>query len=76
MSQTWEPWKQYEDVTPPMLPIVEPPCRTCKFFKPHATFGPNGNFSGVRICISQEMFHDFSCYKQKVAPQLTNVGNS
>ena len=65
----WEPWEDdrgKEDLV--RLDIPEPPCKECIFWKPHRqyiTTTKGAIFDGVQCCVSDEQFHDFSCYRPK-----------
>lgn len=61
----WEPWEQYKTLTPVRLPISEPPCKWCKFFDPIAVFDKEGKFDGITCCHAEEMFSDYSCYRER-----------
>ncbi|HEX2959093.1 MAG TPA: hypothetical protein VHO70_19815 [Chitinispirillaceae bacterium] len=55
------------DVSAPLVPIEEPPCKGCNFWKPHAVFNSNHNTgkieqTGIRCCLAETMYRDFSCY--------------
>ena len=50
------------------LDISEPPCRHCEHFKPTVEVSASGGkpvYSGVALCHSKEMYHDFSCYEPR-----------
>lgn len=57
----WQPWIDYDIAAN----ITEPPCKDCKYFKPQITYYPNGIFDGVKFCHSDEMFPDFSCFRER-----------
>jgi len=59
----WAPWEDYKNVEEETLPIEEPPCKHCLFWRPTNTYFANGGVSGVRCCRAEEMFSDFSCYR-------------
>lgn len=65
----WHPWNDFDDGGESvLLPIAEPPCKQCEYWKPHRTYSCVGNkmiFDGVRCCIKSDQFHDFSCYREK-----------
>jgi hypothetical protein len=66
MSKTWEPWEIYKNEKIHTLPIEEPPCKNCLFWKPHVNFN-NGFFEGVKCCVAENMYDDFSCYKEAMS---------
>ena len=59
---TWQPWKDFEDepIGKP-LPITEPPCKNCFFWRPVILSPPHD----LRCCHVLEQFHDFSCFKER-----------
>lgn len=62
----WEPWEKYKPTNNDnVLPIKEPPCKSCKFFLPHRKYFQDGTYNGVTICGKDYMCHDFSCYSSK-----------
>lgn len=63
MSKTieWKPWERYNQPQQ-ALPIAEPPCKGCHFFKPVRLYNNHGEMVGVRICHREQMIQDFSCY--------------
>lgn len=63
-SIKWEPWVTYR-ANAPILPISEPPCKDCAHWRPIVIFDKYGNFDGVRMCQSDKMLDDFSCYVQR-----------
>jgi len=64
----WQPWIDYEKGVEP-LDVAGPPCAHCKFWKPQHMYmyiATVGNvFDGVRMCVAEEMEHDFSCYAER-----------
>lgn len=64
MNGKWEPWKTYHKEQEP-LPIAEPPCKYCEYWKPVNLFDAHGLVDGVRLCHAADMFRDFSCYLPK-----------
>ncbi len=48
-----------------ILNIKEPPCKVCRYFKPHRNYTTNGEYDGLTLCISEIMYKDFSCYLEK-----------
>ena len=66
----WEHWKETKNYPPELLPISEPPCKYCIFFKPyHKTYiliGKGELFSRFEACIAEEMYNDFSCYRSDI----------
>lgn len=65
----WKPWDDFK-ADPERLPIEEPPCRSCKHFRPHRTFTQTGRFNGVVICANiGEQCNDFSCYRPREEPK-------
>jgi len=67
MTKTiWQPWNLPEDhQLPEKLGFIEPPCKYCKFWYPHYEVA-HGKVSGFCACISEKMYHDFSCYKPEM----------
>lgn len=63
MSDKWKPWIDHSKAEQPTLPIDEPPCKTCKWFRPVANFNAAGQVEGVTLCHAPEMYSDFSCHK-------------
>jgi hypothetical protein len=62
----YQPWVDCEKQFKPIeVNIDEPPCKHCFFFNPRVTTDKNGNFAGVIVCTSDDMNHDFSCFKQR-----------
>lgn len=61
----WEPWKTEEKEFNDILDILEPPCKNCRFWKPHRTYDESLIYTGIQCCISKEIWKDFSCYKEK-----------
>lgn len=59
--QPWEDFRQEEEI----LPIKEPPCKDCCFWKPSRIYSCNGEYDGVICCTKPDMEHDFSCYREK-----------
>lgn len=53
--------KEFDDI----LDILEPPCKNCRFWKPHRTYDESLIYTGIQCCISKEIWKDFSCYKEK-----------
>jgi hypothetical protein len=57
---SWAPWA---------MPLQGPPCATCQFWRPQFQYMvlPNGQEipDGVSCCQASEMYHDFSCYRQR-----------
>jgi hypothetical protein len=47
------------------LDIKEPPCKMCEHWKPRFVTNGIGEFDGVRMCESKDMFPDFSCYVKR-----------
>jgi len=56
----WQPWKDYDIA----VNITEPPCKKCKHFMAQISYYPSGLFEGVKLCHAEEMFQDFSCFKE------------
>lgn len=63
----FRPWHDYamqaDEVT--KIPIEEPPCKHCKKWNPRITTDQLGKYAGVSLCGAKEMYHDFSCFKEK-----------
>ena len=56
-KKKWEPWAIFND---------GPPCRECKFWKPQFKYFEGTNIcDGIRFCQADEMFHDFSCFRER-----------
>lgn len=62
----WQPWDDFKPEEE-LLPILEPPCKDCVFWKPQRQYMMNGMYDGVRLCHSVDMQKDFSCYKERDA---------
>jgi len=66
----WQPGKETKNYPPEILPIREPPCKYCKYFKPHhkthVLIGEGELFSRFTACIAEKMYGDFSCYKSDI----------
>ncbi len=61
----WEPWATFRE-TVERLPIDEPPCKNCRYFRPHRRYSERGDFVGVRCCVANAMQSDFSCFEEKL----------
>jgi hypothetical protein len=60
----FEPWVEFAGVG--NVPIEEPPCKHCKWFRPRIKTNPTGEFDGVVLCTRPgDMNHDFSCFTSK-----------
>ena len=61
----WNPWHATSNAH--LADIAEPPCKLCKFFKPHINYETYQGeiFNEVTICIAEDMFNDFSCFSYK-----------
>lgn len=59
---TWVPWE---------IPLQGPPCKMCQFWRPQFRYMVLSNGQeipdGISCCQAQEMYHDFSCYRPRVA---------
>ncbi|MBY8999270.1 MAG: hypothetical protein KGD60_16335 [Candidatus Thorarchaeota archaeon] len=66
----WKPWEDAGENIPEILPISEPPCKYCKYFKPHhqtiVLIGEGELFSRFDACIAENMYGDFSCYESDI----------
>lgn len=72
----WDPWSLYKNVDGDDLPIVAPPSPGCVFWRPvvltkyvyvkSLSGGVQAVSDGIRCCHADEMFHDFSCFTEKV----------
>ena len=65
----WKPWKDASKNIPEVLPISEPPCKYCKYFKPHyktCVFENEQLYSRFNACIAEKMYNDFSCYESDI----------
>ncbi len=61
----WDPWNEFEKDAE-VLPIKEPPCKDCDYWKPIRCYGKDGSFDGIICCHAPEdMEVDFSCYRYK-----------
>lgn len=63
----WEPWKIFKDINCE-LPIEGPPCSKCAFWKPLTMYMSTSQeikFDGVRLCHSENMERDFSCFRKR-----------
>ena len=60
----FEPWNTHNKPAP-VLDVPRPPCEDCEQWHPHQVFGKRGEHAGVRLCISDEMYNDFSCFRAK-----------
>lgn len=61
----WEPWYKYQiNFTQDRLQIDEPPCKSCANWAPHRQYDKYGKYTGVRLCCSETMHWDFSCYRE------------
>jgi hypothetical protein len=52
----------------PTLPIEGPPCAGCRHWKPQQKVMHTARgfmFDGTRLCHSNEMYSDFSCFDAK-----------
>ena len=53
---------------PPETLDIKVPCESCAHWNPQRDFyhtGTGYKFNGVRLCHTNEMTNDFSCYKEK-----------
>lgn len=70
----WKPWETY-DQDAEVLPIPEPPCKECRYWKPQrqyikSTYRKIGMVcDGIICCHAFEMFSDFSCFKLREEKQ-------
>lgn len=60
----WKPWKEFEKELE-VLPVVGPPCADCIRWKPVRVYD-HSLYSGVKLCHAENMWHDFSCFRNKV----------
>lgn len=70
----WQPEIDFNQ-PPEALPIPEPPCRDCRFWRPtriykrascrHYDHKSVVEFVGVRCCWAEKMYPDFSCFERK-----------
>lgn len=52
----------------PKIPISQPPCIRCKHWNPQPTFWHTDEgfrLDYMRLCHTDDMHHDFSCFKDK-----------
>lgn len=62
----FEPWKDPIIEERLDLPITEPPCKHCKFFRPRIITDARGVFDGVILCHNEgDMEKDFSCFRDR-----------
>jgi hypothetical protein len=61
----WEPRTSLNHVTDQVsVPeLTDPPCRGCRYWKPHRTFNRRFDFTGINCCAADLMFSDFSCFE-------------
>jgi hypothetical protein len=59
----WEPWEVYKQQLE-VLQIFAPPCSECNFFRPMRKYR-GIYYNGVVICHSEDMEHDFSCFRNR-----------
>ena len=70
----WEPWEKYKDTAPMRIEeIIEPPCKLCKYFSPRVLTNSLGDFDGVRMCVAEEMYSDFSCFVRNDVGNVTII---
>lgn len=65
-EQFWNIGQYYQDRDPLydlQKDIIEPPCKQCKNFKPHRIYDCFGKCQGVKCCLAQKMYSDFSCFE-------------
>lgn len=69
-SDRWQPWDDSKQETAgafnQMKPVSGPPCTACKHWKPQVQFIHTAlgfMYDGVRCCHSEDMHHDFSCFR-------------
>mgnify|MGYP001560572136 CR=1 FL=1 len=65
----FNPWEDLP-ADAPFVNVSAPPCAHCKHWSPQVLFRPTPfgiKSDGVRLCHSEDMHHDFSCYKPKDA---------
>lgn len=60
-ESTWDPWTRYKN-NDDLVEIPEPPCRNCRYWNPARDNPP---FGGILCCHAEEMFGDFSCFRQR-----------
>lgn len=63
----WKPWLGPMPEVP-KLDIEGPPCKNCIHWnpQPHFVDGHKGcEIQGVKLCHADEMFNDFSCFKER-----------
>jgi hypothetical protein len=61
----WDPKEQYyrEFLYDLKEEMPEPPCKWCKYWKPHRQYNSYSYYIGVRCCISPNgQRFDFSCF--------------
>lgn len=67
----FKPWETFKkDYEPEPIDVKKPPCPHCKHWKPVRLYNEitrnNLRFDGVQLCHSEDMFKDFSCYRDKI----------
>lgn len=66
----FEPWKTFKkEYEPESIDVKKPPCPHCKHWKPvrkyQQMYANIVKFDGVQLCHTEDMFKDFSCYRDK-----------
>ena len=67
---TFEPWKTYANPAylGNTIPVFEPPCKDCWYWRPKITTDDRGNFNGIVLCAKiGGMCNDFSCFTSAVS---------
>lgn len=61
----WQPYIDFKKDCE-ILPVTEPPCKFCIYWKPIRRYDHAGRYDGVQMCGKREMINDFSCYEQNL----------
>ena len=69
---SWNPYDKFKQDLDE-LPIKEPPCTQCKHWKPIRNYFEWGAFKGLTLCHSENMEHDFSCFRDR--PEQSQADN-
>jgi hypothetical protein len=79
MSDQKHPWENmWKEMAgdSEILDIPEPPCKDCKNWKPQREFrfipGKGQEYDGLRLCVAGDMYHDFSCFEEKIDVNKVN----
>ena len=71
----WEPWEKDGLVKDLQIKdCIGPPCVHCRFWIPERNVRKTTEgqkYDGVTLCHAGDMYHDFSCFRDKNAPKET-----